>query len=264
MMHPQLPEKSIWGTVNDCMEIASNTYLITALDEKSIEHEGVLVWKDTAETVLSPEAFSMGQADGEWICYGEDTKDIPMYEVLKYRLAICKRIERNVMKQMEEIRRDGRLRLTDYFGECAPPIETPDGKVKDMFHVRNGIYLVQSCSSLKLAVHEAIADNYMTPMAIEYGVRNGEYLFYETSRIGKATCSVALNELKNIFNEAAALVISENSLYATLYEDFGTYVAQYNMCVPEEDWIPMKNAQANMFLNVQVEMGKESKKEKKE
>jgi len=252
-MHSQLPEESIWGTINDYTEIAPDIYAVTTLDKNRIEKQGILVRKSTAGKILSAKAASIGKVDGEWLCYGEDTKDIPIYEILQYRMAICKKIENTVMKHMQEIRRDGRLVLTDYFGECAPPMETPDGRVKDMFHVRNGIYLVQSHGSLKFAVHEAVADNYMTPMAIGYGVRHGDYLFYETDRKGMATCSVALNELKTVFEEAEALVISENSLYATLYEDFGEYVSLYNMCVPESERIPVKNAQTNLFLKVQTE-----------
>lgn len=252
-MYALLPEKSPWGIIKNSTAIGLDIYAVTAIGENGLEYEGIMARKSAVGKTLSVKAAGMGQEDGEWICYGEDTKDIPMYEILQRRMAELKRDEAAVKGELAEIRQYGRLLLTDYFGECAPPLEMPDGRASEMFYVRNGVYLAQNSASLKLAVHEAVAENYMTPMAAEYGIRKGEYLFYETSGTGGATCSVALNELKNVFWEAAALIVSESSLYATLYQDFGAYVSMYNMHVPESDRIPEENAVANMFLAVQIE-----------
>lgn len=252
-MYALLPEESPWGTIKNSTAIGINIYAITAIGENGLEYEGIMVWKNDAGKTLSDNAVRMGQENGEWLCYGEDTKDIPVYEILQRSMAELERNEAAVRRQLEEIRQYGRLLLTDYFGECAPPLETPDGRASEMFHIRNGIYLAQDSKGLKLAVHKAVAENYMTPMATEYGVRKGEYLFYETSGTGGATCSVALNELKNVFGEAAALIVSESSLYATLYQNFGAYVSMYNKQVPEAERIPEENAVANLFLAVQIE-----------
>lgn len=252
-MYALLPEKSPWGIIKNSTAIGLNIYAVTAIGENGLEYEGIMARKSAVGKTLSVKAASMGQEDGEWLCYGEDTKDIPMYEILQRRMAELKRNEAAVRGQLAEIRQYGRLLLTDYFGECAPPLEMPDSRTSEMLHIRNGIYLAQNSKGLKLAVHEAVAENYMTPMAAEYGIRKGEYLFYETSATGRATCSVALNELKNVFEEAAALIVSESSLYATLYQDFGEYVFMYNRYVPEWERIPEENAVANMFLAVQIE-----------
>ena len=190
----------------------------------------------------------MGEEDGEWLCFNEDKKDIPVFEVLQRRMALCRRMESAIMKQMDEIRRDGKLSLTDYFGECVPPVETPAGQVNEMFHVRNGIYMTQDGESMKFAVHEAVADNFMSPMAAEYGVAKGDYLFYDT-----VSSAVMLNELKNVFDEVSALVISEESLYATLKQDFPTYMQLFNACVPKEEQIPEVDAPGELFLAVQLE-----------
>ncbi len=210
-MHQPPQGESIWGTINTCVEITLNVYMIVAVDGQGIEREGVMVRKNAVKDTLSEKAAAMGREDGDWLCFDEDKKDIPVYEVLQRRMALCRRMESVVMKQMEEIRRDGKLSLTDYFGECAPPEETPAGQVDDRLHVRNGIYMTQDKESLKFAVHEAVADNFMSPMAAECGSRQGDYLFYDT-----ASSAVMLNELKNVFDEVSALVISEDSLYATL------------------------------------------------
>ncbi len=251
-MHQPPQGESIWGTINTCVEIALNVYMIVAIDGQGIEREGVMVRKNAVKDVLSEKAAGMGREDGEWLCFDEDKKDIPVYEVLQRRMAMCKRMEAAVMKQMEEIRRDGKLSLTDYFGECAPPVETPAGKVDDMFHVRNGIYMTQDGESLKFAVHEAVADSFMSPMAAECGSRQGDYLFYDT-----AASAVMLNELKNVFDEVSALVISEDSLYATLDQGFPAYKQLYNACVPGEEQIPESDAPAGLFLAVQLEAARD-------
>lgn len=246
MMYALLPEESPWGTIKNSTAIGVNIYAITAVGENGFEYEGIMARKSAVGKTLSVRAAKMGQEDGDWLCYGEDTKDIPMYEALQGRRVELIRNVAAVREELEEIRQYGMLSLTDYFGECAPPLEMPDGKAFEMFYVRNGIYLAQNPDGLKLAVHEAVAEYYMTPMAAEYGIRKGEYLFYETRGTGGATCSVALHELKNVFREAAALIVSESSLYATLYQDFGAYVFRYNMRVPEWDRIPKGNATANI------------------
>lgn len=247
-MHKTPQGESIWGTINTCVEIALNVYMILAVDEQGMERVGVMVRKNAVKETISNKAASMGEEDGEWLCFNEDKKDIPVFEVLQRRMALCRRMESAIMKQMDEIRRDGKLSLTDYFGECVPPVETPAGQVNEMFHVRNGIYMTQDGESMKFAVHEAVADNFMSPMAAEYGVAKGDYLFYDT-----VSSAVMLNELKNVFDEVSALVISEESLYATLRQDFPTYMQLFNACVPKEEQIPEVDALGELFLAVQLE-----------
>ena len=263
-MHQPPQGESIWGTINTCVEIGLNVYMIVAVDGQGIEREGVMVRKNAVKDTLSEKAAAMGREDGDWLCFDEGKKDIPVYEVLQRRMALCRRMEAAVMKQMEEIRRDGKLSLTDYFGECAPPVETPAGPVDDMLHVRNGIYMTQDDENLKFAVHEAVADNFMSPMAAECGSRQGDYLFYDT-----ASSAVVLNELKNVFDEVSALIISEDSLYATLNRDFPAYRQLYNACVPREEQVPETDAPAGLFLAVQLEAardreGRESQSVEKE
>ena len=202
--------ESIWGTINTCTEIALNIYMIIARDADGIEHTGIMARKETAEKNLSAKAVRMAEQDGDWLYYDENTKDIPMFEVLQRKMAACKRVETAVMEQMEEIKRNGRLNLTDYFGECNPPMETPQGGVVDRLHIRNGIYFTQDDHEMKFAVHEAVADNFMSPIATEFGQKQGEYLFYDMT-----ASAIPLNELKNVFDETEALIVSEDSLYAT-------------------------------------------------
>ena len=244
--------ESIWGTINTCTEIALNIYMIIARDADGIEHTGIMARKETAEKTRSAKAVRMAEQDGDWLYYDENTKDIPMFEVLQRKMAACKRVETAVMEQMEEIKRNGRLNLTDYFGECNPPMETPQGGVVDRLHIRNGIYFTQDDHEMKFAVHEAVADNFMSPIATEFGQKQGEYLFYDMT-----ASAIPLNELKNVFDETEALIVSEDSLYATLKNRFEGYTVEYNACMPEEYRIPEVNAPDSLFLAVQLEQVKD-------
>lgn len=255
-MHQQPQGESIWGTINSCVEIALDIYMIIAKDANGIEHSGIMARKDTAEKNLSPKAVSMAEQDGGWLCYDENTKDIPVYEVLQRKMAACKRAEAAIMQQIEEIRRDGKVSLSDYFGECRPPVETPHGEAVDLLPIRNGIYFTQDNHEMLFAVHETVADNYMSPAAAEFGQRHGEYLYYDLM-----ASAIPISELKNVFTETEALVMSEDSLYATLNHRFQAYVSQYNHCMPEESRIPKADAPEGLFLSVQLEAAKESAEE---
>lgn len=255
-MHQQPQGESIWGTINSCVEIALDIYMIIAKDANGIEHNGIMARKDTAEKNLSPKAVSMAEQDNGWLCYDENTKDIPVYEVLQRKMAACKRAEAAIMQQIEEIRRDGKVVLSDYFGECRPPVETPHGEAVDLLPIRNGIYFTQDNHEMLFAVHETVADNYMSPAAAEFGQRNGEYLYYDLM-----ASAIPISELKNVFTETEALVMSEDSLYATLNHRFQAYVSQYNHCMPEESRIPEVDAPEGLFLSVQLEAAKESAEE---
>lgn len=255
-MHQPPRGESIWGTINTCTEIAFNIYMIIAKDADGVEHTGVMAKKETAKKNLSPKAVDMAEEDGEWLCYDENKKDIPIFEVLQRKMAACKRAETAIMQQMEDIKRDGKVFLSDYFGECKPPVETPQSDVIDTLPIRNGIYFTQDNHEMLFAVHEAIADNYMTPTAIAYGQRHGEYLFYDLD-----SSAIPLNELKNVFGETEALIVSEDSLYATLNQRFRAYSSQYNNCMPEECRIPEVIAPDGLFLSIQLETAKNMTKE---
>lgn len=210
-MHQSPQGESIWGNINTCMEIALDIYMIIADGENGVKRTGIMAHKDSVGKAISKKAASMAEPNGDWLCFDEDTKDIPMYEVLQQRVAMCRRMEGNAMRQMEEIKRDGKLTLTDYFGECNPPTESKDGPLLDMIKIRNGIFFTSDKENFCFAVHKSIADNYMSPMTAAFASQHGEYLFYDTT-----TAAIPLNELKNIFDECEALIVSEDSLYATI------------------------------------------------
>ena len=252
-MHQPPQGESIWGNINTAIEIALDVYAIVAKDKNGIEHTGIMARKDTADKNLSAKAVAMAEKDGDWLCYDENTKDVPMYELLQRRVAACKKVEAAALKQMEEIHRDGTVALSDYFGECEPPAESQHGPLDDKLKIRNGIFFTQDSQEMQFAIHSAVAESYLSPMAAEFGRRQGEYLFYDL-----VTCAVPLSELKNVFEETERLVIAEDSLYATLHEKFKGYLSQMNGIMPEEYRIPEPTgAPANLFLAVQLEAAQE-------
>lgn len=255
-MHQQPQGESIWGTINSCVEIAFDIYMIIAKDADGIEHSGVMARKETAEKNLSPKAVNMAQPEGDWLYYDGNMKDIPIYEVLQRKMAACKRTEAAIMQQIEEIKRDAAVSLSDYFGECRPPSKTPHGETVDIRPIRNGIYFTQDSREMLFAVHEAVADHYMSPAAAGFGQRHGEYLFYDL-----AASAIPLSELKEVFTETEALIVSEDSLYATLNSCFPAYTSLYNHCMPQECRIPGKAAPENLFLAIQLEAAKEAEGE---
>ena len=245
MSHPN--GESIWGNINTTIEIALNIYAIVATDKSGIEREGIMVPKDKAKEVLSEKAISMAQQDGDWLCYGEDTKDIPMYEMLQRRVAASRRMEAKAMEMMEEIRNNGKLNLTDYFGECPPPVEQEKSDILPV-QVRNGIYFVQSEGQDFFAVHEAVAYSFMSDVAVSFGKRQGEYLLYDLT-----TAAVPLFELRQLYEEVNDLIVSEDSLLSTLNTNFRAYVLYYNELLQEEAKIPPVNAPVSLFLQKQLD-----------
>lgn len=246
MNHPS--GESIWGNINTSIEIAMNIYMIIAKDENGLEHEGIMVPKSKAKEVLSQKAISLAEQDGDWLYYGEDTKDIPMYEVLQRRVAACKRMESKAIEMMQEIRRDGSLRLTDYFGECAPPIEVEKNNLEHRERVRNGIYIVHSAGKDYFAVHETVANNFMSDVAEVFGRKQGEYLYYDLN-----TAVIPLFELRQVYEEVDNLIVSNDSLLATLNKSFRGYVTYYNELMQEEAKIPPMEAPICLYLQRQLD-----------
>ena len=252
-MHQQ-PTTTIWGTINSCIEIALNMYMILATDENGKEHTGIMARKDTAKQNLSKEAIEKAKEKGEWLYFDEKVKDIPMYEILQKRVALCKQIENEARRELEEIRKNGKDSLIDYFGECSSPAEIEDSNEEDMKKIRNGIYFVKEKEEMKFAIHKDIAQSYLSAFGIEFGEKKGDYYIYDLT-----TSAIPLYELKNIFEEVNSLIISEESLYSTLNQKFPMYTNRYNMIYSkdsqEEYRIPKKNGPIDLFLEVELWQG---------
>lgn len=240
MIQPQ--GDSIWGNINTCIEIALNIYYIYA------EHgEGIVIPKEKAEDVLSEKGVKAGTEKDGLLFYGKDeTMDIPLYEILKKRLETNRRLEEHILKQMEELEQHGHISLPEYFGECLPP--NTEG-VSDK--VRNGIYFVENNNIRQFAVEKTVAENFLSPMAFDYGEEKEGYLYYSLD-----TSAIPLYELKGIFQECQDCIISEVNLISTLCERFPYYRDAFNALVPESEKIPESCAEPGNFIKQQGEIEK--------
>ena len=242
MQQPQ--GAAIWGSINTCVEIALNVYYIYA------EHgEGIVFSKEKASQALSAKAIEAGKEDGEYLYYGkDDTMDIPLYEMLRKRLEFSRRLEEQLVKQMEEIKHHGRISLPEYFGECPPPVEG-----ETTYKVRNGIYFLNTKDQnedrpVEFAVEKTIAENFLSPMAYEYGEERNGYLYYSGT-----SSAIPLYELRGIFRECQDCIASEVDLISTLCEQYPAYRDSFNKMVPEAEQIPESNGTQGAFLVWQKE-----------
>lgn len=226
---------SIWGNINTCVEIALNVYEICA------KHgDGIMVRKD-AETPISQKALALGTDNGEYITFDDTKKDIPMYEVLKQQLAQSQLQQEEIIAKIKEIERDGKYRYPEYFGELAKPDHITE-------EIRRGIYMTADKNGELFAVHEAVAEDYMTEMAIDTGIKQGEYVLYNIH-----TAAIPIFELAKSFTEVEAMVIAKDSLYATLTNNFTAYTEEYNeLSTLAENHIPVVDAPMNLYLSSQI------------
>lgn len=242
---------SIWGSINTCVEIALNVYYIYA------EHgEGIVIGKEKAGQILSAKSIEAGKEEGDYLYYGkDDTMDITLYEMLQKRLEFSRRLEEQLVKQMEEIKHHGRISLPEYFGECPPPVEE-----ETAYKVRNGIYFLNTKDQtedrpVEFAVEKTIAENFLSPMAYEYGEERNGYLYFSGT-----SSAMPLYELKEIFRECQDCIVSEVDLISTLCEQYPAYREAFNKMVPEAEQIPESNGTQGAFLVWQKE--KEETREK--
>lgn len=247
-MHQQ-PQESIWGTINSCVEIALNIYMIIAVDEQGVEHSGIMAHQDAEGKILSEKAADLAVKDGEWLHFDEHVKDVALFEVLEKRLESCKKIEAAVLREMEEIKKGTQILLPQYFGDCQPPEVGSDSVAEP---IRNGLYWMKHGAESVLAVHESITEQYLTPMAMGFGQPEGEYRLFSL-----AHCAIPFYELKDMFPEVESQIVSMESLYATLHEQFGEYVKAFDALVPAKQQIPVAEAPVSLFLPLQLELSRE-------
>ena len=145
------------------------------------------------------------------------------YETLKRRLAACQKLSRRLSGEMDALRREGQLHEPLYFGECPPPGLSPAGKVEKAARIGNGLYFVRARGEKFLAVHDSLAERYLTAMAAARGEWDADYWFYTP-----LSCAVPVSELSGCLPELARRVQSRESLWRTLHLYFPGYTGFYN------------------------------------
>lgn len=230
---------SIWGNINLCIEIALNIYYICG------EHgEGIVIPKEYAKENFSDKAVAAGKESEGCLYYQKgETMDMPLYEMMQKRAVMARKMELAAAGQMQAIRERGQEAVSVLFSDMKPPEHT-GGSLKQ---IREGIYL-KGGEDKELMIHEKIAEHFLSPYACEFG-RNENGFFHYTLQ----SASIPLYELKGIFPECRQMIVSEESLCATLCIHYPAYREEYNAVVSKNEQIPQIDAPENLFLQEQLD-----------
>ena len=245
-MQPQ--GDSIWGNINLCIEIALNIYYLCG--EKG---EGIVIPKEQAEKDFSPETVAVGKESDGYLYYPKgEAMEMFRQEMLQKRSDMVKKMELAVTEQMEAVREGGQTAALARFQD----IEPPGGRGENEKCIWNGIYILDG-EEPQIAIHERVAEAFLTPYACEFGRRENGYFYYTLQ-----SAALPLYELKEVFPECQEIIISEESLYATICTHYPAYRERYNALVAQGQQIPQIDAPVNLFLQEQLDRGQtEAEKE---
>ncbi len=234
---------SIWGNINLCIEIALNIYYIVGDKGK-----GIMIPREHAEKNFSGRTVAAGKESDGCLYYPKgETMDMPLYEMMQKRAAMARKMELAAAGQMEAIREKGQEAAVVLFKGMDPPEHLGDSR-----RIREGIY-VTGGETPQLAIHERIAEHFLSPYACEFGQSEDGYFHYTLQ-----SAAIPLYELKGVFPECRELVVSEESLLATLYAYYPAYCEEYNSIMTETERIPQKDAPINLFLQEQLDRAQEA------
>ena len=85
---------------------------------------------------------------------------------------------------------------------------------------------------------------------VMYRRRENGYFYYTLQ-----SAALPLYELKGMVPECQEMIVSEESLYATICTHYPAYRERYNALVAQEQQIPQIDAPANLFLQEQLDRG---------
>jgi len=241
-MQPQ--GDSIWGNINLCIEIALNVYYLCG------EHgEGIAVSKEHAEENFSSKTVAAGRESDGYLYYPKgEAMEMFRYEMLQKRADMVKKMELAVADQMEAIGKGGQEAAMAFFQNIEPPEASEESRKR----IWNGIYILNE-GEPQLLIHERIAEHFMTPYACEFGRQENGYFYYTLQ-----SAALPLYELKGKIPECGEMIVSEESLCATICTHYPAYRERYNAIVPKEEQIPQVHAPENLFLQEQLDRAQET------
>lgn len=172
----------------------------------------------------------------------EDLALFREYETLRRSLMRHERYCESLRRRLAELERSGKLSFPKYFGEFSPPQRIPEGELFSWQALHEGVFLLETSAGRQLAVHEAVAERYLTAVAAAAGEFLGDYCFFEESM------AIALFELSGAFPDIREF-LSLPPLYATLRRLYPAYVSFHNDIYKEAP-IPETNEAAAPFLNL--------------
>ncbi|QWU13180.1 hypothetical protein SAMN04487895_11738 [Paenibacillus sophorae] len=236
------PESSIWGNILTCIEIGLHIYAMQAE-----RNSGLVLDADYAKEALSEDALKLGNKHGDHVYFDDVKSIVPTFELLKQDAITDPEIQEQ-WESPEKLAEHGKFFAPDYFGEFAPPQDTPWTTTTHTQPLYNGIYFIEQDDEWKLAVHQTIGEHCLSEMAVQVSSGQGEYLLYPLNH-----CAIPIYELSASHPTVMGQIINEDSLLHTLCEDYPVYVAMHNLYT--EDWghIYDQPAPKSLFLQLQMD-----------
>ncbi|OME10705.1 hypothetical protein [Paenibacillus odorifer] len=244
------PQTSIWGTILTCVEIGLHIYALQAERD-----QGIVLDAEYAKKALSENALQLGkERDGH--VYFDDVKSIvPTYELAKQR-AITHPELQSVAENPEQLVPDGHYFAPEYFGEFPPPQDDQGQAYPQQQTWDNGVFLVERPQGIQLAVHQTVAEQVLSDMALMHAAGHESYWFFPLS-----DCAIPIYELSASHPGVLAKVINEDSLLHTLCDDHPAYVGVHNLHTEEWGHIHDCPAPNSLFLQAQLDEAAERNNE---
>lgn len=145
------------------------------------------------------------------------------YESLRQSLRRHERYCESLRQRIIELERSGKLSLPQYFGGFPPPQRIPEGEVRACRPLHEGVFLLETDRGRQLAIHEAVAERYLTAVAAAAGEFLGDYCFFDEA----SGMPIVFFELSSAFPDIRRLV-DMPALYEALRRSSPAYVAFYN------------------------------------
>lgn len=219
-------ENCLWGTITASKKIAPNVYWIEAEEydkQFNIEtrscREGIAIECKTAKSVLPSKALVFAaEADGYLYYDRETTMHIVLFELLTVHYITDYQTIREF--DIDELEIEGKLFLPEYFGTFEFNGIPMRGSTWLMNALANGIWAIKTVHQLEIFIHKIVAETELSDIAIELGIKKGDYLCYE-----ETTCAIVLYELSEVHKNIENTLGSRAEIMGIIKSNFPAYAA---------------------------------------
>jgi len=243
MNHDDRPNASIWGAILSCTEVGLNIFQIV-----SEKKTGIMIPAEDAVNILSEETVASGETADGYVHFAENSAAAV---AAKYELVrdghITDPVALDHFGRPKRLEAEARLFLPDRFGELPDLKRIPSiyGEMKEQTPIDNGIFFFQGEADSGIAVHDVLAEHFMSDYArIKHNYRKDDYRYYELNN----TAAIAVFELSSTHPKVLDMITSWESLMHTLATEFPDYASYWNNYVDYDAMIADTPAPGFMFL----------------
>ncbi|MDR2559195.1 MAG: hypothetical protein LBC86_06600 [Oscillospiraceae bacterium] len=261
------PNGSIWGNINSCIEIGLEIYQLCCKDENGAEKKGIAIPAEKAKSLLSEKALAYGVEEDGFIYFENSDKLLaPLFELLK-STAITDKGYIDSIGGIKGVEAQGKKRLPEYFGEIPetpsdvplspePPIQMEVTKLplpevgETINELLNGVSIL---NGEDVYVHKEYIRGNLSEAGLKLGKSNGDYIVFTGT-----LAAIPLFELAKTNEAVKNVIVSEESLRATLCEDYPEYIKNYNKSALPCAKINNADAPPNMFMQKHLDEAAEN------